>query len=233
MQATNNKPLRLYCPMNLHPSEILTPDDLRYGDGMVYLCHAIMMRRVQDPRYRKGHRAGFVSLKTQYLRNVIGRHNLAKVKELTIRNGVVQCEESYQAGKHAKGYRVCDPYSHAAWKLREVTDRGLQRRIRRWRTRRQREEWQRIKSSETLVAAKVCVFLHDQLRRCNRRNPNPEDSDMMLSELTDDVIRAEPVLMQVINRHRQLLDEIGWGDAPLTDQYNLATTFELVAGTDD
>jgi len=56
---------------------------------------------------------------------------------------------------------------------------------------------------------------------------------MIASELTDEVIRAEPVLMRVIDRHRQLLGEIGWGDAPLTDQYNLATTFELTGGRDD
>ena len=175
MQAANGKPLRLYCPMNLHPSEILAPDDVRYGDGIIYLCHAIMTRRVQDPRFRKGHRAGFVGLKTQYLRNVIGRHNLAKVKELAIRNGVVQCEESYQAGKQAKGYRVCEPYSDAAWELREVTDSGLQRRIQRWRANRHREEWQRIKSSQTPVAADVCMFLHDQLRRCRIRADAPAE----------------------------------------------------------
>jgi hypothetical protein len=50
-------------------------------------------------------------------------------------------------------------------------------------------------------------------------------------ELTDEAIRTDPILMGVIERNRRLLDETGWTDAPLVDQYNLATTFELA--TDD
>ena len=58
---------------------------------------------------------------------------------------------------------------------------------------------------------------------------------MMLEvgELTDEVIRTDPVLMGVIERKRPLLDEMGWTDAPLLDQYNLATTLELAADNDD
>ena len=56
---------------------------------------------------------------------------------------------------------------------------------------------------------------------------------MMLRELTDEVVRTDPVLMGVIERNRPLLDEMGWTDAPLLDQYNLATTLELAGETDD
>jgi hypothetical protein len=56
---------------------------------------------------------------------------------------------------------------------------------------------------------------------------------MMFGELTDDVIRTDPIFMRVIDRNRQLLDEIGWGDASLRDQYNLATTIDLAADKDD
>jgi hypothetical protein len=56
---------------------------------------------------------------------------------------------------------------------------------------------------------------------------------MMLGELTDEVIRADPVLIGVVERNRRLLDEMGWTDAPLLDQYNLATTLELAGSSDD
>ncbi|MHC4400201.1 MAG: hypothetical protein ACYTG0_11020 [Planctomycetota bacterium] len=55
---------------------------------------------------------------------------------------------------------------------------------------------------------------------------------MMLFELTDDVVQADPVLMRVIDSNRQFLDAVGWGDAPLVDQYNLATTLELATEAD-
>jgi len=51
--------------------------------------------------------------------------------------------------------------------------------------------------------------------------------------LTDTVIRSAPILMGVIERNRPLLAEMGWTDAPLLDQYNLATTLELATDTDD
>lgn len=54
-----------------------------------------------------------------------------------------------------------------------------------------------------------------------------------VSELTDDVVRADPVLMAVIERNRRLLDEMGWTDVSLVDQYHLATTLELTRETDD
>jgi hypothetical protein len=55
---------------------------------------------------------------------------------------------------------------------------------------------------------------------------------MMLDELTDEAIRTDPILTGVIERNRKLLDEMGWTDAPLLDQYNLAVTLELAGDND-
>jgi len=55
----------------------------------------------------------------------------------------------------------------------------------------------------------------------------------MIGVLTDDVIRTDPSYMRVIDRSRELLDEMGWGDAPLVDQYAVATTLNLAAENDD
>ena len=51
----------------------------------------------------------------------------------------------------------------------------------------------------------------------------------MFGELTDDVIRANLGLMEVIESNREQLDEMGWGGASLTDQYNMAVSLELAA----
>jgi len=55
----------------------------------------------------------------------------------------------------------------------------------------------------------------------------------MIAELTNDVIRANAELMRIVDFHRELLVEMGWGDAPLVDQYAMATTLELAVGNDD
>lgn len=54
-----------------------------------------------------------------------------------------------------------------------------------------------------------------------------------IAELTDDVIQANPDLMRIVDSHRDLLVEMGWGDAPLVEQYAIATTLELAVGSDD
>jgi len=164
---------RLYCPINFHPDAMLAPEDRRLGNGMVYLCHAIMMRRVHDHRYRKGHHDGFVGLKAQYLQNVIGRYNWVDVRRLAISNSVVECDESYATDRGAKRYRLLSPYSETQWELREVADNGLRWRLQRWRKKRERAEWQRIESGQTLVAPEVCKFLYDQLQRCRIRKNAP------------------------------------------------------------
>ena len=55
----------------------------------------------------------------------------------------------------------------------------------------------------------------------------------MIGDLTDEVILADPAFMAVIDRNRRLLAEMGWTDAPLPDQYNLAITLELATDKDD
>ena len=39
---------RLYCPVSFDPCKVLPMHDRRYADGMVYLCHAIIMHQVFD-----------------------------------------------------------------------------------------------------------------------------------------------------------------------------------------
>ena len=47
---------------------------------------------------------------------------------------------------------------------------------------------------------------------------------MLIQELTDDVIRNDPLFLAVIERNLGLLEEIGWQDASLVEQYNIIRT---------
>ena len=47
---------------------------------------------------------------------------------------------------------------------------------------------------------------------------------MLIQELTDDVIRNDPLFLTVIERNRALLEEMGWQDASLVEQYNIVRT---------
>jgi len=43
----------------------------------------------------------------------------------------------------------------------------------------------------------------------------------MIRELTDADIANDPVYRSLINEHRDLIEEMGWSDASLVEQYNL------------
>ncbi|GAF79990.1 unnamed protein product [marine sediment metagenome] len=47
---------------------------------------------------------------------------------------------------------------------------------------------------------------------------------MLIQELTDDVIRDDPLFLAVIERNLTLLEEMGWQDASLVEQYNIIRT---------
>lgn len=193
MVATASKPVWIYCPTEFFPEEFLTPDELRYGDGIAYLLHLIMRRRVCDSRYRKGssegHADGFVRLKAQFLQKIIGRHHWAQVKSLATGNGIVECDESYSAGRFAQGYRIGSRFEETDWERREVTDKGLHRRALTWQSNRRSEQWRRIEAGQTPVALEVCKFLDDQLRRIRIRDDAPVEKFPPAVGISVDMIR--------------------------------------------
>jgi len=156
---------RLYCPVAFEPERTLRPAHFRYGDCLVYLCHAIIMARVRDPRYGKGHYNGFVPLTNRFMRNIVGHRRWQVVKSVAIECGLVECDGSYRAGQRSRGYRLCRLYSEAPWKARNICDAKLFRRLRKWRKERHRVEWEKIRSGETGLSAAVCEYLHNQLQR--------------------------------------------------------------------
>ena len=53
---------------------------------------------------------------------------------------------------------------------------------------------------------------------------------MLIQELTDDVIRNDPLFLAVIERNLGLLEEIGWQDASLVEQYNIINYSRRLCG---
>ena len=155
----------LYCPAAFEPERTLRPAHFRYGDCLVYLCHAIIMARVRDPRYAKGYCNGFVRLTNRFMRNIVGHRRWQVVKSVAIECGLVECDGSYRAGQRSLGYRLCRLYAEALWKLRNICDAKLIWHLRKWRKERHRVEWEKVRSGETGVSASVCEHLYRQLQR--------------------------------------------------------------------
>ena len=154
----------IYCPETFQP-DALPRKERRFADGIAYVFHAIMMGRVHDCRYQKGLRNGFVPLKSDYMRAIVGRHNWSPVRLLAIGYCLVESDEKFNPGAHSKGYRILPPHDAAAWKRRELDDASLSRRLNTWRQKRREAVWEEIRAGKASVPANVCEFLFDNLHR--------------------------------------------------------------------
>ncbi|HUT87066.1 MAG TPA: hypothetical protein VMX15_03150, partial [Candidatus Heimdallarchaeota archaeon] len=158
---------RLYSPRNFFPGG-------EYADELVYLCHAIIMGRVRDPRCGK-ERDGFVPLKTEYMRNIIGDRRWRDVRRAALERGVVLCDESYSVGQRSKSYKLREPYASAPWELREIHDPRLSEKIDAWRIRQQQKSWDEIRAGKRCVSLDVCEHLYHHLHRIRIDEHIPEN----------------------------------------------------------
>jgi len=117
---------RLYCPVNFHPADRLRGRDRKLADGLVYLAHAIIMRRVLAPRSEVD---GFFPLRSVYLKRTLGARRWPEVKRAALALGLVACDEKYIVGQRSKGYRLLEPYASAEWALRPIGDPRFGERI--------------------------------------------------------------------------------------------------------
>jgi len=171
----------LYCPVGYRPSG-------KDADKLIYLCHSIIMQRVFDPRYRAGHNDGFVPLKGEYMRNILGKRHWPRIRQAAISSGLVSCSGSYSAGRYSKGYRLREPYAGQKWARRSIRDDRLAVRIQEWRASGRRRIWQDIRDGNRLVAPGVCEHLYRHLQRIriDATIPEPLTNE---SEVAVEIIR--------------------------------------------
>ena len=149
---TDAKGPRLVCPVNFHPRDVLRGPDRKLADGLVYLAHAIIMRRVQAPRCEID---GFSPLCSIYLRAILGARNWSRVKRAAQKMGLVECDESCIVGRRSKGYRLQEPYRSAKWAWRAVEDTRLAKRLEKWRESDRRRVIDEPLTNETQLAVEL------------------------------------------------------------------------------
>jgi hypothetical protein len=154
--------LRAWHPETLDADALLDSLGRRVGEGVLLLGHLVYMGLADDARNRD---TGWVPLKTEYLRKIIGQRYLDDVRHAAFEAGYVQRNPSYRAGSYSQGYAILPPYGRARLVRREITDHSLRHNLRLWRETQRREMWQRIERQDAPVAAAVCRHLWDNLQR--------------------------------------------------------------------
>ncbi|MCX7424649.1 MAG: hypothetical protein NTW96_03325 [Planctomycetia bacterium] len=134
----------------------------RVAEGVLWFGHCVYTGLTDDARCRE---AGRVPLKTEYLRNVIGRHHVDDVRQAAVEVGYVQRDSSYRAGRYSQAYWILPPYDSVRLVQRDIADPGLRHNVRKWHQERRRAMWQRIQRNETLVDSAVCQHLWRNLQR--------------------------------------------------------------------
>ena len=147
---------------NLDVDALLESCGQRVGEGVLWLGHCVYVGLADDARCGD---AGRVPLKTEYLRNVIGRHHLDAVRKAARAIGYVDRDPSYRAGSYSQAYWILPPYDCARLVQRQITDPALRYKVQKWREERRRATWQKIQRNETLVDAAVCEHLSRNLQR--------------------------------------------------------------------
>ena len=191
----------VYCPATFQPEDLPRKEE-RFAGGIGYLLHTVMMGRVHDSRYRKGHRRGFVPIKATFMRAIVGRHAWAPIRSLALALGLVECDNKFLVGRRAKGYRILPPHSAVPWQLCELDNTALARRLKQWRRERRQAEWDAIQAGEVSVAPDVCSFLFDNLQRVRLKKDAPLDQFAPEVAIAADMIRRGRWFFHVDNHGR-------------------------------
>jgi len=152
----------VWVPGNLRVDGLLTAVGSRIAEGVLLLGHFVFEQLAADARYRDD---GKVRLKAEYLRAVIGRHHLDRVRHTAERIGYVARDPSYRAGHKSQTYWIREPYADARLVQRQITDGALRRGLRKWRESRHEQNWRRIRRNETPVAREVVEHLWRHVQR--------------------------------------------------------------------
>lgn len=116
-----------------------------------YLLHTINQRRIGW----HANDSGFVKLKAEYLRRVMGRDVLMPVREELKNIGVIDYRKHFVPGVSSMQYRLMEPFQQS--RFITCRDRGLLRRMRRVYT----EEESRLLPVHRWLKAKLATFILD------------------------------------------------------------------------
>ena len=154
-----------YIPQNFSP-ESLPEKERPHFESLAYLTHITICRRIQLQKDRDGKcQDDWVSLKSEYLRNVIGWADFKKVMRMARNCGILECNGHYEVGGHSKGYRLGENYRDKKWRGWKVQDFALIQRL---------KSAQNKDLRETLAGRPINSFLWESLN--NLTVEIPEDA---------------------------------------------------------
>lgn len=131
------KPSHVYIPDGFDPVLCLPPLLQGEADSARYFLHRIIWGRVT----KKANEAGFVNLKTDYLRDVIPKRVLRPLITSLIENSVIECDDHFIRDRKSYGYRLTDNYFRRAIVRYQISGQTTSEKIRKYR----RVEYKRIR----------------------------------------------------------------------------------------
>ena len=103
---SRKKPICVYNPQMFDPDSIL-PNDLKdHCDSARWILHRIVWGKMM----KKASEDGFVSLKYDYLTEIIPRKVLRPLLDVLIKDGAIECDNHFIRGYKSFGYRLSERY---------------------------------------------------------------------------------------------------------------------------
>ncbi len=155
--------LYAYVPEHLDVERLLKPHKPRVAEGVLLLGSFVLERVATNAHCRDD--VGRVSLKAEYLRNLVGRHHLADVRKTAEQIGYIGWDRSYEAGARSQKYWIREPYAGDWLVKRAIKNSAIRRNVETWSQRREANMWERIRRDETPVASDVCEHLWRYLQQ--------------------------------------------------------------------
>ncbi len=110
---------RIYCSNDIKLSieSLLSSKEILKIDKYLYIFHAIRSGLIFDKRYKNGD--GFVRLKAQILKNVIGK-NYKNIINFLIKNKFIEVNDSYQPNYKSKTFKIHPRYENTKFEIKDA-----------------------------------------------------------------------------------------------------------------
>ncbi len=129
----SNSVVQVKIPTNLLKKDLLAIkplsiiDDSLWLGSVYYIVHSIISR-TERRKFKLGNRTkGFVGLKFEYLRDIIGKNTKLIIQTL-IDSKVIDCDSSYSIGQQSTGFRLNNTYRKSTSRFVTIANSDLVRR---------------------------------------------------------------------------------------------------------
>lgn len=97
-----------------------------FKSHILYILFHIRTYPFKERGYEDG---DYIPIKLEYLRNLISYDYAKKFLDLMVNEGLLDCDNYYEAGVKSKGYRISDKYRKGKFYLEKMADKNLSTKI--------------------------------------------------------------------------------------------------------